>query len=219
MEVAGHPGAGGATDVGADVDAVGRVGRSSAAHVGVAAPAPSARRPRRVESPSRLGLVAQRRDHEVPRRVRVHVHHRERVLVAGQRRALSSGHRRRAARRGSRGEPSASALRRRRRCTSVRQPAQSRSSVIGVAIAAVDLGGEARRRSRRAATPRSGASLPRAFTPTVPCSTSSSPTTSTYGTFSSLALRMRAPSVSRVRVDAARRGSPRPSDGRRPRRA
>ena len=41
-----------------------------------------------------------------------------------------------------------------------------------------------------------GLLAPRAFTPTVPCSTSSSPTTSTYGTFSSLARRTRAPSVS-----------------------
>ena len=44
-------------------------------------------------------------------------------------------------------------------------------------------------------TSRSGSSLPRRFTPTVPCSTSASPTTSTYGTFSVLARRMRAPSA------------------------
>src|SRR5258708_5751012 len=39
----------------------------------------------------------------------------------------------------------------------------------------------ARRRSTKSSTltPRSGSSLPRALTPTVPCSTSSSPTTST----------------------------------------
>src|SRR5579864_1994758 len=51
-----------------------------------------------------------------------------------------------------------------------------------------------RRRSMNASTgtSRSAPSEPRAFTPTVPAATSSSPTTSTYGSFSSLAFRTRA---------------------------
>ena len=55
----------------------------------------------------------------------------------------------------------------------------------------------ARSRSTKSSTgtPRS-TSPPRGFTPTVPSRTSSSPTTSTYGIFSSLALRMRSPSGS-----------------------
>src|SRR5665213_1902252 len=53
-------------------------------------------------------------------------------------------------------------------------------------------------RSRNAATltPRSGSFDPRALTPRVPFSTSSSPTTRMYGIFSSLAFRIRAPSGS-----------------------
>ena len=50
--------------------------------------------------------------------------------------------------------------------------------------------------------------FPRLFTPTVPCSTSSSPTTSTYGIFSSFALRMRAPSFSEASTMSARKPSP-----------
>src|SRR5690606_10161145 len=67
----------------------------------------------------------------------------------------------------------------------------------------------ARSRSTKSSTgtSRSGRSDPRALTPHVPLATSSSPTTSTYGSFSSFARRMRAPSGSSAATESARKPS------------
>ena len=150
-----------------------------------------------------------------PERVRVHVHHRERVRRCARGRAPRR--RRLAASAAEQAAVVASAPSVATPSMYVRAPARPEpleasrvtSRVLGdLGREPVDEVVDARRRAR-------AASLPRAFTPTVPCSTSSSPTTSTYGTFSSLGPADRGCRACRRARRASRRGSPRPAAGRR----
>ena len=216
----GHAGAGGPADVHADVDRrPGEYAPSSAA-VAPLGRRHERRRPRRRRGPASVGLVPQRRDHEVARRVGVHVHHRERRRRALEDERLVVGSAAlRARRTGSRGRRSAA-------------PRRDALDVLGAPARPEALEASSRdasrarrprrrgaRRSRRPRRRARAASLPRAFTPTVPSSASSSPTTSTYGTFSSLARRTRVAEACRCARRASRPGSPRPAGGRRRRNA
>ena len=158
-----------------------RLDRAQRAHLRVA----RARRSRRRRGRRSVGDVAQRRDHQVTRAVRIQVHHRDRRVGAFEHQRLGVVHRPR-----------------RRRLQST-QPSSVTPRVASRDVVRAPVGPEpleltarhtcsttsAASRSTNVVdrhTPFGIARSPRLFTPTVPCSTSSSPTTRMYGTFSSL---------------------------------
>src|SRR5690242_10987175 len=171
--MAGHARTRDAADVHADVEAVGPVR-------GAQRDARALDRVHHVRSLVRIEAleiadVTQWGDHEVARRVRVRVHHRERAWRALQRERLVVGELREAAEqavvrmlgrvRGNtldvRGPPAGP--------ESVEHPPRYRRSATSAARCSMN-------RSRGTSL-SGGASLPRLFTPTVPFSASSSPTT------------------------------------------
>ena len=138
--------------------------------------------------PDERRLVAPRRDQQVTRRVRVGVHQRERRA-----RALED-HRLDVVELLERGRRSTGPARDRwstPEMYSERQPAQRRSRCVtsGPSHLLDDFDPAVARRGRRPSRRARAVRLPRAFTPTVPSSASSSPTTSTYGTLSVFARR------------------------------
>src|SRR5262249_40112349 len=146
-----------------------------------------------------VALVSERRDHHVAARVRVRVEHDEGALVSCHDVGLVGV--------GGR-EPAEEALvapeRVARDLVEVRRaPARPEPLEWHQRCGASSTSSSATNVS--SGTPRSGSSLPRRFTPTVRAATSSSPTTSTYGTFSVLARATRAPSFwSRASCTSAR---------------
>ena len=95
--------------------------------------------------------MAQRRDHQVAGPVRVHVQHRERVLVAREHERLGVGVARQPFRTRTRRVVGSALRGDARRCRSLRQPAQSRSRLDALATTrrSSDVGARARLDERR----------------------------------------------------------------------
>src|SRR5256714_1178770 len=186
MQVPGHTRPGRPPEVGTDVGAVRRVrglDRLQRAHL-----RPCQRDILVVGQVDVARDVTDRRDHQVPGPVREQVHHGDRRVGAFEHEGFGVV--------GRVHEVVDHATVRLEEAVRVRHVLRTPVRPQPLETHACSATSAARRSAKSSTlTPRSGSSLPRLFTPTVPCSASSSPTTRMYGTFSSFDRRIRAPSA------------------------